>query len=477
MNQNRRLNFDTASPAVAVLGRLPGAFGRRAFARQLAAFVALLVAADAVVVWVCLSAAYALRISGGLFAYAGPNDPAQYAEYAWIGVAAWLLAFWVMGLYRRDMLLGGIEEYRQILKACLMGTLGLIIVSFLRRDASELSRGWLVASLSLTVVVVGVTRFALRRVGYALRRRGWLTARALIIGANDQGIEMARHWLENPSRGIRVIGFLDDFKPLATPIIVGAAVLGTPTALETIARESKVDEVILVQNAVAWETCQEIFANLQVKRKYILRVSPGFYDVLSNAPTVSNNTSVPLLTLDVGRIAGVDALLKAGLDFILGLLLSAACAPLIIGFGLALFCRRNSRPSAGQPVLDRHRVSGQGGVPFTMLQFHLPDSGQRDRFECFLFKTGFDKLPELASVLLGRMSLVGTRPRIVNSARPGLRTVKPGIVGLYSFHPVLEPADELRDDERYVRNWTIWLDTQILMNAFLGVVGLRRIRG
>ncbi len=476
MNQNPRLNFDTDSPAVAGPGRLFGAIGRRAFARQWAAFVALLIAVDALVVWVCLSVAYAVRISGELFAYAGPNDPAQYAEYAWIGIAAWLFSFALMGLYRRDLLLGGIEEYRQILKACLMGTLGLIIVSFLRRDANELSRGWLVASLGLTVALSVISRFWLRRVGYLLRRRGWLTARALIIGANDQGIEMARQWLANPSRGMRVIGFLDDFKPLATPIIGGATVLGTPTALESIARESKADEVILVQNAVAWETSQEIFANLQVKRKYVLRVSPGFYDVLSNAPTVSNNTSVPLLTLDVGRIAGVDAFLKAGLDYTLGLLLSAACAPLVIGIGLALFVRLHSRSAAGQPVLDRHRVSGQGGVAFTMRQFHLSDPARRDGFEGFLFKTGFDKLPQLANVLLGQMSLVGTRPRIVNGSRPGLRTVKPGIVGLYSFHPVLEPTDELRDDERYVRNWTIWLDTQILMNAFLAVVGLRRIR-
>ena len=80
------------------------------------------------------------------------------------------------------------------------------------------------------------------------------------------------------------------------------------------------------------------------------------------------------------------------------------------------------------------------------------------------------------------MSLVGPRivPSICEKAyagwMPNLLTVKPGIVGpwvmLSSSNVSLE--EEMRLNMHYIRNWTIWLDLQILFkSATLALSGRR----
>ncbi len=85
-----------------------------------------------------------------------------------------------------------------------------------------------------------------------------------------------------------------------------------------------------------------------------------------------------------------------------------------------------------------------------------------------LLRTGFDKLPQFLNLLAGQMSLVGPRPRVASqeTADPrvlhNLHTVKPGIVGPWSTDASRIASDELQGELFYIRNWTIWLDLQIL---------------
>ena len=76
-------------------------------------------------------------------------------------------------------------------------------------------------------------------------------------------------------------------------------------------------------------------------------------------------------------------------------------------------------------------------------------------------------------VLAGRMSLVGPRP-ITPAARaryrrwmPSLASVKPGVTGPWSVVPVAALEEEMRAALYYIRNWTIWLDLQILAQTAL----------
>jgi lipopolysaccharide/colanic/teichoic acid biosynthesis glycosyltransferase len=444
------------------------------FDRQWRILLGLLVALDALAVWTSLTLAYDLRMSTGILGpYEAHYDPDQYRTFAVISVPLWLVIFLLVGLYKRDNLLGGLIEYQQIVWACTTGVVAIIVLSFFWRDFSHFSRGWLAAAWFLACSLVTAERFLVRRCAYFGRRRGWLTSRVLIVGANDQGVAMAAQWLTSPTSGMQVIGFLDDFKPLGLSVINGLRVLGRPTALEQIARRTDAQEVIVVPTAVAWETFEKLVATAG-RAPYVMRFSPGFYEVLTTGVAVTNKTFVPLFTVNDTRLVGIEATFKAAFDYGLGFVAFFYTLPL---YGLIASGLKVGQPQ--MPVLVHLPTVGVHGTIFSMYKFRsLPKSANASlpapsRLEYLLYCTGLDKLPQLLNVLRGEMSLVGPRPRIIDDGAVdprslrNLQTVKPGITGAWASLKTrqVSEADEIANELRYVRNWTLSLDVQILFQS------------
>jgi putative colanic acid biosynthesis UDP-glucose lipid carrier transferase len=457
------------------LTTLPVRGERLTLKREWQLFTVMLIALDSLTVLLGLWFAYTLRVSSGLLTYLGQNDPGAYRALSFYSLPIWLVLFVLLGLYQRDMLLGGTQEYRQVLKACTAGIIGVMIMSFLWRDQFILvSRGWLLMAWALCCTMVFLERFVSRRVGYALRREGWLTHRALIVGANNQGLAMSEQWLSAPTSGIRVIGFLDDFKAIGTEVFNGLQVLGRPRHLHELARQFDVDEVVVVPNAIAWETFEEIIIKGSSESDFVMRLSPGFYEIMSTSVAVTNRSFVPLFTVHDNRLVGVDAAVKAVEDFGVGLPLLLLSAPWLAIAALAL---KIADPDL--PVLERTCVAAPGGHSFKMARFRTrrPD-GSASTLGRWLEQSEMDRLPQLWHVFTGRMSMIGPKP--VASAADARdaraihnqRTLKPGIIGPWSVWAEWAPGENQGYDLYYIRNWTPWLDGQILFQAT--VLGIRQ---
>lgn len=435
------------------------------------AFQSMLVLTDALAVGLSLFLAYTLRLSSGVLTYHADYAAEKYSLLVGISIPIWLMLFYAMGLYDLDNLLGGVVEYQQMSKACVGGVIAVILISFFWRDFALVSRGWILLSLGLSIFILNGDRFFMRRVGYWLRRRGWLMSRTLIVGANEQGLAMARQWMEHPESGVKVVGFLDDFKPLHMPICDGVEVLGRPSQIEAIANQHRVQDVILVSNAVAWETFEVMIRETDARAPYTLRLSPGFYEILSTHVAVHNKTFVPLFTVYGERLVGIEAAIKLIEDLSLGLLLSLLTLPMSLPIALGL---KLQRPHA--PVFTRSVTLGQGGGFFRMFKFRsardLEKWGMEPTgLEEFLYRSGLDKLPQLINVLRCQMSLVGPRPQVLGHAHPDhrflrqLQTIKPGMTGPWLVSAFWTSADEKRNELYYIRNWTLWLDFQILFQT------------
>jgi lipopolysaccharide/colanic/teichoic acid biosynthesis glycosyltransferase len=257
-----------------------------------------------------------------------------------------------------------------------------------------------------------------------------------------------------------------------------------------------------VPNAVAWETFEEIVRGSVLPKNYTLRLSPGFYELLTTSVQVTNKTFVPLLTINEARIVDGDAWLKYVLDYGVAAFAGLLSAPIWIAIAVGLWMK-------GKPVLARYCASGQNGKQFTMYKFntnypaHLgsisrlgslvtPSAGSgapiafeanESRMERLLYSTGFDKLPQFLNVLAGQMSLVGPRPQVLGGTAsdvrelPHLQALKPGMIGPWAVEQVWKHQDEDRDDLFYVRNWTIWLDLSPLWSTLASlpkVLGMAR---
>ncbi|NPA24881.1 MAG: sugar transferase [Deltaproteobacteria bacterium] len=106
--------------------------------------------------------------------------------------------------------------------------------------------------------------------------------------------------------------------------------------------------------------------------------------------------------------------------------------------------------------------------------FKLSNDPRITRVGRFLRKTSLDEMPQFWNVLIGEMSLVGTRPPTPDEvSRYGLHhyrrlSIKPGITGLWqvSGRNRVSDFDEIvKLDTRYIDQWSLWLDCRILVKT------------
>jgi len=148
------------------------------------------------------------------------------------------------------------------------------------------------------------------------------------------------------------------------------------------------------------------------------------------------------------------------------------------------------RVKLGGPVLFRQERPGLNGKPFTLLKFRtmtdardaegnlLPDEQRLTRFGQILRSTSLDELPELLNVVKGEMSLVGTRPLLMEylalytPEQARRLTVKPGITGWAQINGRNDVTWEKRFalDVWYVENQSLLLDVKILVQTFAAVI-------
>jgi lipopolysaccharide/colanic/teichoic acid biosynthesis glycosyltransferase len=137
----------------------------------------------------------------------------------------------------------------------------------------------------------------------------------------------------------------------------------------------------------------------------------------------------------------------------------------------------------GRPLLFRQVRPGLDAQRFTLLKFRtmrtalgsgLGFPSDADRLTgCgrFLRKFSLDELPQLWNVLCGDMSLVGPRPLLkeymprYSAGQRRRHQAKPGITGWAQINGrnTLNWERKFELDVWYVDNWSLWLDTKILL--------------
>jgi exopolysaccharide biosynthesis polyprenyl glycosylphosphotransferase len=226
-------------------------------------------------------------------------------------------------------------------------------------------------------------------------------------------------------------------------------------------------------------------------------MSSGLYEILTTSLTVNEFAYVPLVYVNKVRLTGTDNIVKFILDYVLSIASLLILSPFLL---LIAFLVKVTSPG---PVLHRRLVMGLNGKQFHALKFRtmvtngdeildkhpelkseltrnhkLKKDPRITRVGAFLRKYSLDELPQLFNVLKRDMSLVGPRmisPEEVSMYKQfdmNLLTVLPGITGLWqvSGRSDISYDERVRLDMYYVRNWSIWLDFQLLYQTFPAVL-------
>jgi lipopolysaccharide/colanic/teichoic acid biosynthesis glycosyltransferase len=305
-------------------------------------------------------------------------------------------------------------------------------------------------------------RFALRRLAKALRRRGLLVTRALLVGADAQSVAVAQQLAQGGS-GFEVVGVLDDYVPPGTVVGGALKVLGTPAALSQVATRTGSQEAIVVPQALPWETLQGVLSEAASPDSGLrVHISAGYHDLLTSGVRLSERNHVPLLTVEKAVLTPAEAVVKRAVDCVLAVLL-------LTTFGPLLLCLAARLRLEGVGVLETRPVLGRHGDAFDLLS--LKSSG-------WAGSEFIRKMPGLFNVLSGQLSIVGPRPIADGSGRqhawPHSRalTIRPGLTGLWrQAHDATEQAVL---DLYYIRNYSVWLDLQVLFQRLKSRVHRRR---
>jgi exopolysaccharide biosynthesis polyprenyl glycosylphosphotransferase len=212
---------------------------------------------------------------------------------------------------------------------------------------------------------------------------------------------------------------------------------------------------------------------------------------------VDTVSGIPLIGLKDVSILGWNAMSKRAIDVVVSTLVLVALSPIL---ALTAILIRLESPG---PILYRHTRIGKNRQPFTMYKFRSMrqdadreraamvvdldgdrrlfkdrEDPRRTRTGAFIRRWSIDELPQLWTVLIGDMSVVGPRPQIPPEVANyedwhyKRLAVSPGLTGLWQ----VSGRSELTFDEMviydiyYIENWSLGLDFRILLRTVPAVL-------
>lgn len=389
------------------------------------------------------------------------------------------LAMIAVGTYGSDALRSMRYAGARLLVAVSLGVIALSVVDFLL-PGHTLWRSTLLYAMLLTIALLIANRMLVGSViGTAAFRR-----RVLVLGAGARARRI-KALAERPESGFAVVSFIGMNE-------------GTPQLDEAIPRSAIHDLGRFVENVGA----SEVVLALEERRnalplKDLLRIKTHGVHVNDFSSFLERETGrVDLDTLNPSWLIFSDgfssgrmlsSVAKRVFDVVASGLLLALTFPLI-----ALFACLVKVDSKGPAFFRQTRV-GLYGQPFTVLklrsmrldaeangaQWAEKNDPRITRLGRFIRELRIDELPQVWTVLAGRMSFVGPRPEVpafVNDLEDKLpyyaerHMVKPGITGWaqinYPYGASVEDArTKLEYDLYYAKNYTPFLDLLILLQT------------
>jgi sugar transferase (PEP-CTERM system associated) len=348
-------------------------------------------------------------------------------------------------------------------------------------DKSEFS-----ITLFSSVVIILVNRlYVLRRVN-----KGYLRQRILVYGSGSRAISVGNK-LESKDSNVDLVGYYTGLKETVNKEI-NSKFLSSRKTLTDHVRELKVDEIVvaLSERRGGSMPLRELL-ECKLSGVRVVDMATHFENKLGKIS--GDYVSVGSLIFGDGFRQGVfRRMSKRIFDVVFSLSLLILALPILMISSLIILFE------SGFPIIYSQERVGLNGEIFSIYKLRSMQNDAEEkgkpvwallkddritRFGRIIRKFRIDELPQLFSVLNGKMSLVGPRPErhyFVEKLIQELpfyevrQSVKPGITGWaqvrYHYGSTVEDsAEKLQYDLYYVKNNSIVLDFIVLFKT-IGVV-------
>ena len=312
--------------------------------------------------------------------------------------------------------------------------------------------------------------------------------RAVIVGANRQGLLLAKKILEQTLMRVNLLGFFDD-QPLDYLPRLAEAQLGRIGDVPDFVREHAVNVVYVTLPISPQPGLAKLLQGLRDTVASVYFV-PDLSSLNNIQPRIDVLHGMPMFAVSESPLFGVRSVAKRVSDLILSFLILLVVWPVLVAVAIGV-----KRTSSGPAIFKQLRygldgreilvykfrsmtVTEDGASSYTQV---TRDDARVTPFGAFIRRTSLDELPQLLNVLEGSMSLVGPRPHAIavneryRSLIPSYmfrHKVKPGITGWAQVNGYRGGDDlhtmtkRIEFDLEYLKNWSMWLDFKIILRTF-----------
>jgi len=434
-----------------------------------------------------------------------------------IGMLFWPATMALSRGYRRIDIGVGSDEFRAVMLAgiVLVATCALPAGFFVVFQNEAVNLHLATASPSfafLSVAVVGapiavvisvIARILGRKLLHRRQAQGRNIRRVVVAGGSAAAQQLIMRLQREPHHGMRVVGLCLPSEELPRGIADGIPVLGSLTQVPDVVSTLGCDAVLVTSDdATRHDYLRKLAWSLEGLGTELF-VEPGLDEITGSRLHIRPMTGSPLVHVEEPQFASWRRLVKRVSDVGLATLGLAITAPIMLIIASVV------KLQDGGPVIFRQTRVGRGGELFTLLKFRsmvidaearkadllavneghgalfkLREDPRVTRFGRFIRAFSLDELPQLFNVLRGSMSLVGPRPHLAHELAQMPQEasrrllVSPGVTGLWqvSGRSDLREEDGIRLDLRYVDNWSLMHDLQILWKTASAVLARRGAR-
>ena len=417
-----------------------------------------------------------------------------YLALSGLIIVLWIGSFYVVGLYRLFTgVMPEVNEFIKVVKGVSIGTLEVVLVSFLFRSIPD-SRTVLLYAWGLGICFLFLGRYFIFRLQLFLLSKGIGARSTIIIGSGDLGQDIAERILQLPTLGLHYLGTVDDAPPVQYHYHLKDRFkwLGTLDSFTTCVDPEKVSIVFVTRALSAPFSLRDLITYCE-QHGIECRVLSELSFQNSGQLSLEDFDGLAYIVRKRFHFHAFDLGLKRVLDIITGLFIGVLSLPVCL---LAMLWIKIVSPG---PVLFSQDRVGQDGKVFTLLKFRtmIPNAealtgpvfvDEEGDSRCipggkFIRRFSIDEFPQLWNVLKGDMSMVGPRPERAFFVETYIKTIpdfnyrhllKPGITGWAQVNgrSVLtrRPEHKIKYDLYYIKNWTLLLDIKILFKTVFFVL-------
>lgn len=277
----------------------------------------------------------------------------------------------------------------------------------------------------------------------------------------------------------------------------GITVVANEENLYDVAGKMALDEVLIDLPDYPTDKLKKLVADLQ-QMGVVCNCTIHTFQIDGSSRTIGNFGNKPVVSYEKTRIDFRRELVKRAIDIVgalVGLLITAVVTPFValaiklespgpVFFGQERVGRNGRRfkiykfrsmyidaEERKKELMEKNQMSG--------LMFKMDDDPRITKVGKFIRKTSIDELPQFYNILVGQMSLVGTRPPTVDEFNQYSLYYKrrlsmtPGLTGMWqvSGRSNIDNFDDVvKYDLHYIDHWSLSLDIKILLQTVLVVL-------